>query len=89
MISDHEDFVYEYDGPPLAIVDDIAVSADNDASLIGDSVTTPTISSLLAPYEDISLALSRFEQGIGERKTGGETRTVLQLGQSGKDDGVS
>lgn len=61
MISEDEDFVYEYDGRPSAIVDDITISTNIDTSLIDDSVTTSTISSLMASYEDISLALLRFE----------------------------
>lgn len=54
VVSD-DDFSYEYDGPPLGIVDDVAV-ADDDVGIIGDNTT---ISSLLRPYERMGETLMR------------------------------
>ena len=65
--SEDEDFEYEYDGPPLAIVDDIAISADYDVGLIDNGEPTPHLISLITPYGEISQAL--FEDGTGNAKS--------------------
>lgn len=67
--SEDEDFEYEYDGPPLAIVDDIAISADYDIGLIDNGEPTPHLTSLITPYGEISQGLSKFEDGTGNAKS--------------------
>ena len=81
--SDDEDFTYKYDGPPLAIADDVAISADHDVELIGvpvdnngdpDDISIPpqlavqNITSIITPFQDISNALSKFQEGVGNAK---------------------
>lgn len=61
--GDEEEFGYEWDGPILAILDDIIQSADNDATLINEAPPTETKampSSLLVSYQEISKQLSQF-----------------------------
>ena len=41
--TDDADFDYEYDGPPLALADDVAVSMDKDVNLIVEAEPTNTI----------------------------------------------
>lgn len=79
MTASEDDFAYEFDGPPLAIVDDVAVSADNDVSLVDNGVATPHLSSLLTPYGDISVALSKFENGTGSVKSAARPEDFFHL----------
>lgn len=36
--SEDENFNYEYDGPPLAIAEDVTISADQDVNLVSGQV---------------------------------------------------
>ena len=53
-----DEFIYEYDGPVLEIVEDIA-KTNNDAILVENSTPTPAVISLL----------SRFTQAFSNVKT--------------------
>ena len=63
-----DDFEFEYDGPPLAIVDDVVVTTDNDVGLIdGESTTRPEITSVLTTYNNISAAGAGGVVGLAAR----------------------
>ena len=67
-------FEYKYDGPPLTIVDDVDITADQDVHLIGDQVKevcdvgmsaldqicSPKLTALITPYSDVVLIISIF-----------------------------
>ena len=77
--ASEDDFAFEYFGSPLAIVDNFAVSADNDVSLVHDDLATPQLSSLLTPYGEISEALSKFETGTGSMKSASRPEDFFNL----------
>ena len=56
-----DDYAYEYDGPPLAIVDNVNMSKGNNVGMVIDGITMPQLTSLLTTYETLSTAISKFE----------------------------
>lgn len=55
-VVQNDEFDFEYDGPPLAIV-------DNDVGLVGEVTAIPELTSVLTPYNDLSVAVAKFETG--------------------------
>lgn len=90
--AEDEYFSYEYDGSPLAIADDIGISAaDQDVDIIdiqdndpvGNVDTIPDLTSTLTltptPYKRISEALTKFEGGLGNARVASQPEDFFVL----------
>ena len=56
-----DNYAYEYNGPSLAIMENVNVSKDNDVDMVVDGITMPQLTSLLTTYKTLSTAISKFE----------------------------
>ena len=63
VVDVDNNYEYEYDGPPLALANDVEISAENDVNLITEAESTTDPTSSLTAYNELSDALMKFEDG--------------------------